>query len=119
VPFFRRLQPLLPAEAHMLITGRSMPPAPLWRMRSKQMLCVLEEPTLAFTRAEAAKLFETYGLSESHAAVALQHSRGRASILEKFAWVLASSGKAVSDSFVATERRRRGPQRRQMQSRPF
>ena len=117
VPFFRRLLPLLPADAHMLITGRSMPPAPLWRMRSKQMLCVIEEPTLAFTQGEAVKLFETYGLSEAHALVALQHSRGRASTLDKFGYVLSSSGKAVSDSFVTTERRLRNSPRRQLQSR--
>jgi LuxR family maltose regulon positive regulatory protein len=107
VPFFRRLLPLLPAEAHMLITGRSMPPAPLWRMRSKQMLCVIEEPTLAFTQQEAVKLFESHGLSEAHAAAALKHSRGRASVIDRFAIVLSSSGKAVADGFVATERRAR------------
>src|SRR5215210_3240070 len=77
VPFFRRLLPLLPAEAHMLITGRSLPPAPLWRMRSKQTLCVIEEPTLLFTRQEAAKLFESYKLSDAHADVAMEHTRGR------------------------------------------
>jgi hypothetical protein len=107
VPFFRRLLPLLPAEAHMLITGRSMPPAPLWRMRSKQMLCVIEEPTLAFTQQEANKLFESHGLSEAHASAALKHSRGRAVIIDRFANVLSSSGKAVADGFIATERRLR------------
>ncbi|HEV7860345.1 MAG TPA: AAA family ATPase [Pyrinomonadaceae bacterium] len=107
VPFFRRLLPLLPAEAHMLITGRSMPPAPLWRMRSKQMLCVIEEPTLAFTQQEAVKLFESLGLAEAHATAALKHSRGRAVIIDRFAVVLSSSGKAVADGFIATERRLR------------
>jgi LuxR family maltose regulon positive regulatory protein len=107
VPFFRRLLPLLPAEAHMLITGRSMPPAPLWRMRSKQMLCVIEEPTLAFTQQEAVKLFESLGLLEAHATAALKHSRGRAVIMDRFAVVLSSSGKAVADGFIATERRLR------------
>lgn len=107
VPFFRRLLPLLPADAHMLITGRSMPPAPLWRLRSKQMLCVIEEPTLAFTQKEAIMLFESYGLTEAHAEVALKHSRGRAAILDRFAAVLSSSGKAVAESFVSTERRLR------------
>ncbi len=33
VPFFHRLLPLLPPEAHLLIIGRSLPPAPLWRLR--------------------------------------------------------------------------------------
>jgi LuxR family maltose regulon positive regulatory protein len=107
VPFFRRLLPLLPAEAHMLITGRSLPPAPLWRMRSKQTLCVIEEPTLSFTRQEAAKLFESYELSKAHADVAMEHTRGRASLLGKFGALLSTSGKAVARSFVTTERRSR------------
>lgn len=114
VPFFRRLLPLLPAEAHMLITGRSMPPAPLWRMRSKQMLCVIEEPTLAFTQQEAVQLFESYGLVEAHASVALKHSRGRAAIMDRFAALLSSSGKAVADSFIATDRRLRKSRVRQL-----
>src|SRR5258708_35407533 len=34
VAFFRRLLPLLPADVHLLITCRSLPPAPLLRLRS-------------------------------------------------------------------------------------
>ena len=63
VPFFRRLLPLLPPEAHMLIIGRSLPPTPVWRMRSKQTLCLVEEAALAFTSQEAADLFAGYGLA--------------------------------------------------------
>lgn len=63
VPFFRRLLPLLPAEAHMLLIGRSVPPTPVWRMRSKQTLCLVEESALAFTPREAADLFAGYGLA--------------------------------------------------------
>ena len=104
VPFFRRLLPLLPAEAHMLITGRSLPPAPLWRMRSKQLLFVVDEAMLSFTQQEASKLFETYELSEAHADMALAHSRGRAALLDGFGAFLSSSGKSVTDSFVSSER---------------
>jgi ATP/maltotriose-dependent transcriptional regulator MalT len=50
VPFFSRLLPLLPSEVHVLITSRSLPPAPLWRMRSKQSLVVIDEARCAFTR---------------------------------------------------------------------
>ncbi len=85
VPFFRRLLPLLPAEAHMLITGRSLPPAPLWRMRSKQTLCVVEETVLSFTLKEAEKLFAHYNLAPERAASALQQSRGRAAALDAIA----------------------------------
>src|SRR3982750_1942565 len=72
VPFFRRLLPLLPADAHMLITGRSLPPAPLWRMRSKQTLCVVEESNLAFSVEETKRLLMSYGLSDAMARVAIE-----------------------------------------------
>jgi LuxR family maltose regulon positive regulatory protein len=91
VPFFTRLLPLLPADVHVLITSRSLPPAPLWRLRSKQSLVVIEEEALAFTRPEAIALFETYGLSSEQASIALDHSHGRAAALDEFATFLRDS----------------------------
>ncbi|MBV9959065.1 MAG: hypothetical protein JO360_11625 [Acidobacteria bacterium] len=91
VPFFRRLLPLLPAEAHVLITGRSLPPAPLWRMRSKQTLCVIDETMLAFSKEEAKELFNTYSLAGAQASAAHKQTRGRASALDALACVLASN----------------------------
>lgn len=88
VPFFRRLLPLLPADVHMLITSRTMPPAPLWRMRSKQTLSVIDEETLSFTRDEAVRLFDQYGLTREQASIALDHSRGRAAALSSLAATL-------------------------------
>lgn len=88
VPFFRRLLPLLPAEVHMVITSRTMPPAPMWRMRSKQTLAVIEEETLLFTRQEAIDLFEGFGLSCEHASIALDHTHGRPAALFRFASTL-------------------------------
>jgi ATP/maltotriose-dependent transcriptional regulator MalT len=82
VPFFRRLLPLLPPEVHVLLIGRSLPPTPLWRMRSKQTLCVVDEEALAFTLAEARKLFGSYGLPAAQAEEALLRTRGRASTLD-------------------------------------
>jgi LuxR family maltose regulon positive regulatory protein len=106
VPFFTRLLPLLPSEVHLLMTGRGLPPAPLWRMRSKQSLLVIEEPELAFTLPEAIELFRSLGLCREHAEVALRHSHGRAATLSRIAITLNNSGKAVAESFVNTERRR-------------
>jgi LuxR family maltose regulon positive regulatory protein len=80
-PFFRRLLPLLPSDVHMLITSRTMPPAPLWRMRSKQSLSVIDEAELSFTRQEAIELFESHGLSREQASIALDHTHGRAAAL--------------------------------------
>jgi LuxR family maltose regulon positive regulatory protein len=91
VPFFRRLLPLLPAEAHVLITGRSLPPAPLWRMRSKQTLCVMDEAMLAFSKEEAKELFTTYRLTGAQASAAHKQTRGRASALDTLAQLLVST----------------------------
>ena len=82
VPFFRRLLPLLPAEVHLLILGRGLPPAPLWRLRSKQRLCLIDEPALAFTRAEAEELFGSYGLGAEAAGRGWAETRGRAAALD-------------------------------------
>jgi LuxR family maltose regulon positive regulatory protein len=81
-PFFRRLLPLLPPEAHVMLLGRSLPPTPLWRMRSKQTLCVVDEPALAFTPEEARALYASYGLPGAGAEVALAATRGRAATLD-------------------------------------
>ena len=106
VPFFRRLLPLLPADVHMLITCRSLPPAPLWRLRSKQMLRVLDETELAFTLKEAARLFESYGLGEEHARVALRQTNGRAAAIAEFAATPGRAGRAVADSFLSIKQPR-------------
>ncbi len=82
VPFFRRWLPLLPPEVHVILMGRSLPPTPLWRMRSKQTLCVLEEETLAFTLEEARALYASYGLPGAGADAALRETRGRAATLD-------------------------------------
>lgn len=92
VPFFRRLLPLLPPEVHILITSRTLPATPFWRMRSKQTLSVIEEETLAFTRHEAVDLFESYGLSSEQANIALDHTRGRAAALARFALKRTGAG---------------------------
>jgi LuxR family maltose regulon positive regulatory protein len=91
VPFFRRLLPLLPREAHVMLLGRSLPPTPLWRMRSKQTLCVLDEPALAFTTAEARALYASYGLAPERAEQALRETRGRAATLDARARAEASA----------------------------
>ena len=106
VPFFRRLLPLLPADAHILITGRSLPPAPLWRMRSKQTLCVIEEEMLAFTEDETRKLFELYGLPDKHAGSVLEETHGRAAVLDALARLMSASSKAA-ESAAAIKRWRR------------
>jgi len=84
VPFFHRLLPLLPADVHLLITCRSMPPTPLWRMRSKQTLLVIDEPELAFTLDETIEWFKHRGLDARQARLAWTQTNGRAGALTNF-----------------------------------
>lgn len=102
VPFLCRLLPLLPRKVHILITSRTMPPAPLWRMRSKQSLEVIDEAMLAFTRPEALELFETYGLSGELARAAYDRCRGRASSLVAYAIALSTSEIVTEPGAIAT-----------------
>jgi LuxR family transcriptional regulator, maltose regulon positive regulatory protein len=78
VPFFHRLLPLLPAEVHLLILARCLPPGPLWRLRSKQRLCVIDEAALALTLEEAEAIYAVHGLTPEDAVTAWIKTRGRA-----------------------------------------
>lgn len=100
VPFFSRVAPLLPAEVHLMMIGRILPPAPLWRMRSKQTLCVLDESSLAFTLEETKKLLNIYGISEISAPEAFRQSRGQAAKLSDMArlWITDSRSPSLSDN---------------------
>ena len=89
VPFFHRLLPLLPAEAHILLLGRTLPPAPLWRLRSKQTLRVIDEAALLFTQTEAAELLTSHGLGVEAAPSVWTTARGRAAALDAAARELA------------------------------
>ena len=101
VPFFRRWLPLLPSDVHVLITCRSLPPTPLWRMRSKQMLRVLDEPELAFTVDEAIALFQSYGLGEDHARTAWNETNGRAATIFEYAATPGRAGRALADKLLS------------------
>lgn len=81
IPFFHRLLQLIPAGKHLLILGRGLPPAPMWRLRSKQRLFVITEQMLAFTQTEAEELFSVYGLGVEEAGLALKQTGGRSADL--------------------------------------
>lgn len=108
VPFFHRLLPLLPSDVHFIITCRSLPPTPLWRLRSKQMLRVIDETELAFTFEETWQLFDSYGLSEEHARVALRNTNGRAAAIANFAATPGLAGRALVDNFLGLNSRKIG-----------
>jgi len=88
--FLVRLLPLLPADIHLLLTSRTILPAPLWRMRSKQTLAVIDEEALTFTPQEASELLRIYGLSDEHIHAVLNQTNGRAAKLSAAAIDLAN-----------------------------
>lgn len=104
-PFFRRLLPLLPAEVHVILIGRGLPPTPLWRMRSKQALRVIEESALSFTLREAEELSNLYSLPAETALAAWAETRGRVGpFVEK---VRAAAGLSMAEAFSASGREHR------------
>lgn len=84
-PFLQRFLPLLSEDTHLLITARSLPPAPLWRLRSKQRLRVIDESALLLTVPETEELFARYGLSIEAAVEAWRCTSGRAAALDNLA----------------------------------
>ncbi len=92
--FFQTFLPFLTPEVQLLLLARSQPPMPLWRMRSKRMLGVLDENLLDFTVDETAELFQTFGLSAKIADSAHQEAYGRAGKLEQLAQLQAMKNTA-------------------------
>ena len=82
--FFNILQPSLSETADLLLLCRSKPPNPLWRLRSKQQLDVIDEKTLAFDRDETILLLEQVGRSQAEAARIHAETFGRVSKLLPF-----------------------------------
>jgi ATP/maltotriose-dependent transcriptional regulator MalT len=60
--FFSSLLYSLSPASHLLILSRGTPSLPLWRLRSKQVLGVVDEKLLAFDIEETQRLFEKFGL---------------------------------------------------------
>ncbi|HUQ33140.1 MAG TPA: AAA family ATPase [Pyrinomonadaceae bacterium] len=104
-PFFRRLLPLLPREVHVMLIGRGLPPTPLWRMRSKQALRVIEESALAFTLREAEDWSDRYGLPSEAMLAAWAETKGRVGpFVEK---ARAAAGLDAGDCLFARGREHR------------
>jgi LuxR family maltose regulon positive regulatory protein len=79
--FFTLLLHSLPPDVHLLMLCRSKPPLPLWRLRSKQRLNVIDEKLLAFSPDEAERLYKIHGLPGDVAKRVHRASYGRASKL--------------------------------------
>jgi ATP/maltotriose-dependent transcriptional regulator MalT len=74
--------------------SRSKPPTPIWRLRSKQVLNVIDEKLLAFSLAEAQEFFAFHGVSQADVAAALAESFGHAGGLKTIARSLAKPAAA-------------------------
>lgn len=80
--FFASLvNPALP-NVHLLLLCRSKPSYPLWRMRSKQVLNVIDEKLLALNLEETIELYKKYNLAKEDAELAHRESFGRISKLK-------------------------------------
>ena len=79
--FFNQLIPSLVPNVHVLMLCRSKPPLPLWRLRSKQMLTVIDESVIGFTPTETTRLCRLRGMSGDVVAQAHRRSGGRLSKL--------------------------------------
>lgn len=79
--FFSLLLSSLPENTNLLLLCRSKPPNPLWRLRSKQQLSVIDEKVLAFDLAETVQLSKRAGLSRGEAERAHAATFGRISTL--------------------------------------
>jgi LuxR family maltose regulon positive regulatory protein len=79
--FFSLLIRSIPPRCHLILLSRSKPPAPVWRLRSKQVLNIIDEKLLSFSLAEARALFKAHGLPSEAAATAHRQTFGRAAEL--------------------------------------
>jgi ATP/maltotriose-dependent transcriptional regulator MalT len=83
--FFNALLSLPTPNVRLLMLARTAPPFPLWRLRSKHVLDVVDEKLLAFTVPETIELFQKYQLSENAARAAHKRAYGRIAKLREIA----------------------------------
>lgn len=83
--FFNLLLFSAPPNVHLLLLCRSKPALPLWRLRSKQILNVIDEKLLSLNFAETEAFYRNLGLSKESAQKAYRDSFGRISKLMRLA----------------------------------
>lgn len=77
--FFKAVTAYNSANIHILMLARTKPPFPIWRLRSKQKLSVIDEQLLWFNLEELTKLTEIFNISSENAADIQKQSYGRVS----------------------------------------
>ncbi len=80
--FVSLIYTLAPAQ-HLVLLSRTKPPQPLWRVRSKQVLGMIDEKLLAFNADESIEFLQINGIDEENAMKAHKKSFGRISRLKR------------------------------------
>jgi ATP/maltotriose-dependent transcriptional regulator MalT len=75
--FFLTLLTSLSPDTHLICLTRSLPSVPLWRLRSKQVLSVLDEKVITLDEAETAEFCMNWGIPVDEAARLQAESFGR------------------------------------------
>lgn len=88
--FFNGLLSLPAPNVRLLLLARAAPSFPLWRLRSKQALDVIDEKLMAFTLEETIELFQNYEIPRKAASLAHKNAYGRIAKLKEFADCAAS-----------------------------
>lgn len=83
--FFDSFVPLLAPNVHLLMLARTLPPLQIWRLRSKQVLGVIDEKLLNFNLEETKEFFRSRQLPPTAARSAFKRTYGRIAKLEKIA----------------------------------
>lgn len=83
--FFNSLLYLLDQNTHLVLLARSSPAFPLWRLRSKQVLGVVDEELLLFNDAEAGDFLAGYSLDDKTQQEIFKKSFGRIGKLKSLA----------------------------------
>lgn len=83
--FFNSLLYLLNENTHLVLLARSSPAFPLWRLRSKQVLGVIDEELLLFNDEEAKKFLTSYRLDDKTEQEIFKKSFGRIGKLKSLA----------------------------------
>lgn len=81
--FFTTLVYSLSDTTHFVLLSRCQPPLPLWRLRSKQVLGVIDEKMLAFNYEETDSFCERRGLSPEEIKTVYRKTFGRISKLKE------------------------------------
>lgn len=81
--FFQSFVPLLAPNVRLLLIARTLPPLQLWRLRSKQVLGLIDEKLLSFTEDETIELFKKHKLTSTAARSAHLYAFGKIGRLNK------------------------------------